>query len=293
MAKFVFSAFADEAGSSLEEQIKALKENGIHYIEPRNIGGKSVMDLTDDEVKAVKAELDKNGIKVGSLGSPIGKYPITDDFDSYIAKVKRAIEIAKMLDTKNIRMFSFFVSQEELAKHREEVIRRLRVLTDMAKERGVRLCHENESKIYGQNPDEVADVLSNHPRLKGIFDAANFVRDGQDPIKGIDVTLPSLEYIHVKDASYPDRKMWPVGLGQGQYEEVLKKADAAYNGTIFLTLEPHLYVFDAYKSIDHHKLKVGVLYDSPDDAFDGAATHLKNLLTKLGYHEEENKLWKK
>ena len=28
-------------------------------------------------------------------------------------------------------------------------------------------------------------------------------------------------------------------------------------------------------------------------AFDGAAAHLKNLLTKLGYHEEENKIWKK
>ena len=69
--------------------------------------------------------------------------------------------------------------------------------------------------------------------------------------------------------------------------------DEAYDGTVFLTLEPHLYVFDAYKSIDSHKLKVGVLYDSPDAAFDGAAAHLKNLLKKLGYHEEENKLWKK
>ena len=32
---------------------------------------------------------------------------------------------------------------------------------------------------------------------------------------------------------------------------------------------------------------------SPDAAFDGAADHLKNLLKKLGYHEEENKIWKK
>ena len=32
MAQFVFSAFADEAGSSLDEQIAALVENGIKYI---------------------------------------------------------------------------------------------------------------------------------------------------------------------------------------------------------------------------------------------------------------------
>ena len=107
------------------------------------------------------------------------------------------------------------------------------------------------------------------------------------------MTLPRLEYVHVKDASYPDRKIWPVGMGQGDYEGALKKVDAAYDGTVFLTLEPHLFPFDAYKNIDKHKLRVGVSYDSPDAAFDGAAGYLKNLLKKLGYHEEENKLWKK
>ena len=102
MAKFVFSAFADEAGPSLDEQISALKDNGIHYIEPRNIDGKCIVDFSDEELLAIKARLDENGIKVGSLGSPIGKYPITDDFDAYIPKVKRAIEIAKLLGTKYI-----------------------------------------------------------------------------------------------------------------------------------------------------------------------------------------------
>ena len=292
MAQFLLSAFADEVSPNLENQIQALKRNGIAYLEPRNIDG-GILTKTEEELYAIRAHLDEAGIGISSLGSPIGKYKITDDFAPHMEDFRKAIKACKILGTNRMRIFSFFVDQEELSIHRDEVHKRMEALLDEAEKEGILLCHENESKIYGQNPDEVADILSNHPRLKGIFDAANFVRDGQDPIKGIDVTLPSLEYIHVKDASYPDRKMWPVGLGQGQYEEVLKKADAAYNGTIFLTLEPHLYVFDAYKSIDHHKLKVGVLYDSPDDAFDGAATHLKNLLTKLGYHEEENKLWKK
>ena len=58
MAKFVFSAFADEAGSTLEEQITALKENGIPYIEPRNINSKPILTLTDEELYEVKAALD-------------------------------------------------------------------------------------------------------------------------------------------------------------------------------------------------------------------------------------------
>ena len=64
MARFILSAFADEAGSALEEQIAALKRNGIDYIEPRNINGKPILTLTDEELADVKAELDKNGIKV-------------------------------------------------------------------------------------------------------------------------------------------------------------------------------------------------------------------------------------
>ena len=123
MANFVFSAFADEAGSSLDEQISALLGNGISYIEPRNIENKSIMEYSDEELYQIKATLDKNGIKVGSFGSPIGKYPIEDDFDSYISKVKRAVEIAKIFDTKYIRMFSFYKKEGEWTEEkRAEVV---------------------------------------------------------------------------------------------------------------------------------------------------------------------------
>ena len=50
MARFVLSAFADEAGSLLSEQINALKENEIDYIEPRNIEGKGLISLSDEEL---------------------------------------------------------------------------------------------------------------------------------------------------------------------------------------------------------------------------------------------------
>jgi hypothetical protein len=34
MAKFLLSAFADEASSNLEEQIQALKENPMAFVDP-------------------------------------------------------------------------------------------------------------------------------------------------------------------------------------------------------------------------------------------------------------------
>ena len=161
MAKFVLSAFADEAGTTLAEQIAALERNGIGYIEPRNINGKPILTLTDDELAAVKEELDKHGIKVNSLGSPIGKYPITEPFEKHLVDFYRALEVCKLLGTDKMRMFSFFTKQSELREHRDEVLSRLNKMSRIAKEHGITLCHENESEIYGQNPEEMLDLMTN------------------------------------------------------------------------------------------------------------------------------------
>ncbi len=293
MAKFVLSAFADEAGPSLDEQISALKGNGIHYIEPRNIDGKCIVDFSDEELLAIKARLDENGIKVGSLGSPIGKYPITDDFDAYIPKVKRAIEIAKLLGTKYIRMFSFFVEQNELSKYRDEVIRRLREMVKIAEAEGVVLCHENESKIYGQMPAEVRDVLTSVPGLGGIFDAANYRMNDGNIMEGIGATLVNFKYMHIKDAIYADQMIVPAGEGEGRIGDVLDVINGHTDDTVYLTMEPHLHEFNAYKLIDDHELKGKHVFNNGREAFDFAVGALEKVLVKQGYGKDENGTWKK
>ena len=109
MAEFIISAFADEAGNTPEEQIAALIENGIHYIEPRSFNKKGVLSLSDEELIEIKKALDKASIKVNSLGSPIGKYPINEPFEKHLAEFERAIEVCKILKTDNMRIFSFYI----------------------------------------------------------------------------------------------------------------------------------------------------------------------------------------
>lgn len=293
MAQFVFSAFADEAGSSLDEQIKALLDNGIRYIEPRNIGGKSIMDFTDEEILEIKKKLDENGIKVGSLGSPIGKYPITANFDTYLEKVKRAIQIAKLLDTKFIRMFSFFVEQSALAEHRDEVIRRLKEMVKLAEAEGIILCHENESKIYGQMPAEVRDVLTSVPGLGGIFDAANYRMNDADTMEGIEATLVNFKYIHIKDAIFSEQAIVPAGEGEGRIGEILDIVNDKTDDVVFLTLEPHLHAFLAYKQIDDHELKGRYSFANGREAFDFATRALEKLLTEHGYTRAFDGIWEK
>ena len=293
MAKFILSAFADEAGTTLDEQIAALKRNEIDYIEPRNINGKPILTLTDEELSLVKSELDKNGIKVNSLGSPIGKYPIKEPFEKHLPDFNRAIEVCKALDTDKMRMFSFFTKQNELKEYRDEVISRLTEMCRIAKDNGITLCHENESEIYGQNPEEMLDLMNNVTGLKGIFDPANYRMNGCDVIAGINATLVNLAYLHIKDAIYDSQIIVPAGDGEGRIAEILDMVNEATDEVVYLTLEPHLFLFDAYKLIDNHELKGKYTFKNNSESFDFAANALKNLLKENGYEKDGNNVWKK
>ncbi len=50
------SAFADEVSLSVDEQIIALKENGLTSIEACNLDGKSVLDITEEKAYEVKVQ---------------------------------------------------------------------------------------------------------------------------------------------------------------------------------------------------------------------------------------------
>ena len=291
MAKFVLSAFADEAGTLLSEQIEALKRNGIDHIEPRNINGKPILKLTNEELEEVKAELAKNGIKVNSLGSPIGKFPITEPFEDHLPDFYRALEVCKMLGTDKMRMFSFFTKQSELAKYRDEVISRLTRMCEIANEHGITLCHENESEIYGQNPEEMLDLMTSVNGLKGIFDPANYRMNGCDIMAGIDATLKNLAYLHIKDAIYESQIIVPAGDGEGRIAEVIDMVNNATDDVVYLTLEPHLFLFDAYKLIDNHELKGKYTFTNNTESCDFAANALKKLLSDNGYTKDGNNVW--
>ena len=291
MARFVFSAFADEAASDIHGQIAALKENGIGYIEPRNINDTPILKLTDSELEEVRRALDDAGIKVGSLGSPIGKYPIDEPFEDHLDDLKRALYVCRVLGTDNMRMFSFFVEQDQLKDKRDEVIARMNEMCRIAKEAGVRLCHENESKIYGQMPSEVRDLLNSIPDLYAIFDAANYRMNDADVIDGAEATLIRPAYMHIKDAIYSTQQIVPAGEGEGRVGEVINMLNEAIDGVVYLTLEPHLHLFAAYKDIDEHELKGRYRFKNNREAFDFAVKALEKLMTENGYHKESNGEW--
>lgn len=283
MAKFLISAFADESSESLEGQIAALKRNGLSCIEPRNMNGGPVLKKSDEELKEIRRQLDAAGITVPSFGSPIGKYQITDDFEPHLADFRRALEVCKLLGTKRMRMFSFYVPQDQLATYRDEVIRRLKIMLEEAQAAGILLCHENEGKIYGESPEGVDDLLKSLPELRGIYDPANFVHSQHDAVKGLEVTLPNFEYMHVKDCLYEGSVIVPAGAGEGHVKEALEKIDRMFDGEVVLTVEPHLFTSESYKKFDGKELKHKFVFETSEEAFDYAVNALKNLLAEIGH----------
>ena len=293
MPQLILSAFADEAAADLKGQIAALKRNGIDCIEIRNIDGKCVIDYSEEEISAFKAELDAAGIRVSSLGSPIGKYEITDDFEPHFDRFKKAVKTAQLLGTKNIRMFSF-PDGKTATDYSQEVYSRLTQMLAYAKAEGIQLCHENEARIYGRRPEEALELQEQLPDLKAIFDPANYIMENADITWAIDRIAPYLEYLHIKDACLEDHKIVPAGYGDGKIVEVLEKAAAARGSKdTYLTVEPHLFAFTGYSNLDHREMKHKFSYANQNESFDAAVNALKTILNQLGYKKGEDNKWKK
>ncbi|MBR4887851.1 MAG: sugar phosphate isomerase/epimerase [Clostridia bacterium] len=279
MSEFILAAFADEAGKAVSEQISAMVDNGIKYLEVRGVGEKNIVDLTIDEAKELKKQLADSGLGTWSIGSPIGKININDEFEPHIEKFKHVLELANTLEAGSIRMFSFFMPKDEdPTPYRNKVIEQLSVLTEIAKGTGVDLCHENEKGIYGDIAVRCLDILKNVPGLKAVFDPANFVQSGQETLEAWDMLHDYVKYMHIKDAVLAGDVV-PAGTGEGKIPQLLPLY-AAQGGKI-LTMEPHLFEFAGLAGLEQEgeRSVVGALsFSSQRGAFDYAVDALKKII---------------
>ena len=270
-------AFADEAASDLYGQIKALKRNNIHYLELRSINNKNVKDFSFDEAEEYANILKENGIRVWSIGSPIGKVDISIDIDKYIEELKHVCKLANIFETKKIRMFSFFHANEK----KDLVISYLQKMVDVAKTYSVELYHENEKDIFGDIKERVQYIMDNVNGLKYIYDPANYLQCNQFADETLKLFMDKTDYFHIKDVISATGELVPAGYGDGKIEDLVSRISDDKT----LTLEPHLAIFDAYASIDNTEMKHKFHFTNNNEAFDFAVTSLKDILISQGYKE--------
>lgn len=278
MGNIKIYAFADEADSNIDGQIKAMKRNELDGLEIRGVDGENISDITLEKANEVKSKLEANGLIIWSIGSPIGKININEDFEPHIEKYKHTLDVAAVLGAENIRMFSFYIPKEiKPADCKEEVIERIGKFVEIAKGTGINLCHENEKGIYGDIPERCLEIHKAIPELKGIFDPANYVQCGIDTLKGWELLKDYIYYMHIKD-SKSDGFVVPAGMGDGNVSAIVK--DFIARGGNSFTIEPHLTVFKGLEGLEQkgEETKMAFKYLDNNSAFDAACDAFKKII---------------
>lgn len=240
---WTLSGFIDEISSDFSEQCAVAAGLGLRYVEVRSAWGAGVLEWDDDQLASAQTTMATHGLAVSSIGSPIGKIFVDEDFEPHLARAGRAAEVARTLGAPFIRIFSFFIRPgDDPATHRDEVLRRMSALATVAEDADVILVHENEKEIYGDTPARCVDLLESvgSPHLRATWDPANFVQVGVRPFtEGYAALRPYLDYMQIKDAHAADGSVTVAGDGDGEVVETLRALRAdGFDG--FFSLEPHL-----------------------------------------------------
>ncbi|RAP75049.1 sugar phosphate isomerase/epimerase family protein [Paenibacillus montanisoli] len=267
------TGFADEIAADLTRQLEVLRQEEIRYLEFRSVDGINVLQLSDEHLQLVKAELERNGVRVSAIGSPIGKIGIQDEMEPHLLAFDRAIAVAKLFGTAHIRLFSFFIPRgDDPGIYRDEVMLRMKLLVRRAEEADVLLLLENETGTYADTPERCLDVIEHcgSSCLRHAFDPGNYIQSGVASTMAAYRLLEGyVAYMHVKDVSSRTGKETPAGQGDGRLPELIGSLQQrGYDG--FLSLEPHLASTGQYPN------------ESSEELFVRASRALKSILDRAG-----------
>lgn len=285
----IISGFTDEISNDFETQLNSAIRLGMSHISLRNIDGWNVGDCPEEVFETRVLPLcSQYGIGVSSIGSPLGKVALDDEagYSDQLETAKKLLNFAQRLNCHYIRIFSFYLPQDRTAAEcHEVVIARIRGFLDVFRGSGITLLHENEKGIYGDTAERCLELVKD---LAGedfgiIFDPANFVQCHVDPMEAFSLLESYVQYVHIKDADAHSGVNVVCGSGQGRIPQILAQLKKrGYNG--FLTLEPHLVVFDGLAGLEQGDHAEDVIDTSrsmtPFDAFALQHSTLQDLLKK-------------
>lgn len=281
----LLSGFADEVDQlkRAEQQFAVFAALGLQHLTLRFIdagqGVKNVMQLSPEEITKVKKLLGDYGLKVSSLGSPIGKVKLLDvddgtsnrfvPFKQYLdTEVRRACELACEFGTKLLRGFSFYHPRgTDAGDHISQVSGHLAEIAGMVDAYGLTYGLEVEANLVGQTGKLLGRIHQavDHPAIVLIFDGANLVCQGMRPEQVYEEYMAmrdGLGWLHIKDyrtpgvrSAYVDedslKAFVPADIGDTGHEAILRdfasvlptvEARMRARGVegVFADLEPHV-----------------------------------------------------
>jgi predicted dehydrogenase/sugar phosphate isomerase/epimerase len=161
------SVFSDELYRDVNEAIPFFAQLGMDHVDFRSrINGKAIENQTPDELKALKALLDRYGMKTGAIQASLCKIaqPSPEQQTREMKKLEGIIRAADILDCPLVRAFNYWqhTDQEPLfgqlnvrPDEMSRVLEMFQPIARRAREAGLVLGFEN----CGQSPEEVIALL--------------------------------------------------------------------------------------------------------------------------------------
>jgi sugar phosphate isomerase/epimerase len=231
--KFKLGITNDEVTQDLEGALRFCREFDLGWIEIRNLWKQYVTDLPLEDVRRAKRLLDEAGVKLSVLDTALFKCALPgmravgnrkDDypFSEQQPLLERAIERSQILDTRFIRIFSFWRMEEGDAA-RPRVIEELNKAAALAARAGRVLLIENVNGGVAETSAETARLLREIPSasVAMAWDPNNAFCGGEKrpyPDGYALLDRSRLHHIHLRDARQNEqtgRCEWvPTGKGE-------------------------------------------------------------------------------
>ena len=232
------SVITDEIAPGLAQALDVCEELELDAVELRTLDGVQVVDHADEELAALRGELDRRGLPVCALASPFLKCGRGEPQD---AVLDRTISAAKTLGAPLVRAFGWW-REPDPAATLPELGRALRAAAARVHEAGLVLVLENEHECNVATAAEAHAALdaAAAPSLRLIWDPGNAAM--LDPtawhgLGGLDLIVHAVAHVHLKDVS-PDGAWTRVGDGIVDFRSQLARLEAVgYDG--YFSFETH------------------------------------------------------
>jgi L-ribulose-5-phosphate 3-epimerase len=258
--KLRIAAITDEFSPDLGIALDAMQPIGMTGAELRVVGGKNILDLTDDELKRAKDELDARGFEVISIASPLLKCVLPDGLevdtrfqqDVFASKhtfedqprlAEQAFKITKFFGAGIIRVFSYWRTVEP-DRSFDPIARALEQLGNQARHENVIIGLENEHACNIGTAQESGRMLRAvcNENVKLVWDPANAYVGGELAFPHGYELLPKdrIAHVHAKDCHMEGHTpVWgPLGTRHVDWKGQIS-ALLADNYTGWLSLETH------------------------------------------------------
>src|SRR3989344_690211 len=166
-----------------------------------------ICTMTDKDFEYVAGEIERSGLIVSCIGSPIGDWSksIRTNFVEECNLLRRTAKRMKELGCDLVRVMSYTNCGKNPLPEPEWRIRsitRMKGLLKIAHQYGITLGHENCSGWGGVSSRNNADILHEirDPQFVEIFDTGNPPSYGADSWDWYMAVRPRIKNVHIKDA---------------------------------------------------------------------------------------------